>query len=567
MVVKVNCLINAPSFFTAVWSWLKVLFSKEIQETVKIFGRGHSDLLSSLRAEDVPACYGGDLTHMPQNILEMYGLDVLLDRDPKLSPFLYPGDTSRLARFHLPPASGDGGGGEEGSGRGGVGAGSGGNGTGGGGEGPGGGVADPVPETLLCAASSPVTSSSDATRPDQLSVPEVLLCAASSQVTDAIRAEQLSVPEALLGAASSQVTDASCAEQLSIREALLCAANSQVTDATRADQLSLPEALLGAASSPVTPSTDVTRADQLSLPEALLSAASSPVTPSTDAIRADQLSLVHENVTQLRQALAAPADMSRLTLRGEGESQMLARFLRGAPHRGSVPHAVERLTAYLKWREEKGVSAWATSGDAIAINSTAQDILGCDPATIASFLPHARFGVDRVGRPVLYKHLGRHFIVKSMVRHSSLSALIDYNCFFQEQNLEVDAAANMKQWLYVIDLAGFHLGMFDVWTRRVIFGIAKIDETFYPDMMGAIVFVNAPPSFALAWRVMRTWMDPSNRNRTHIISERNPEQAMELLTRLIDPSQLPANYGGYASPLQSWPDRGGVRRSSSTASR
>eukprot|EP00966_Prymnesium_polylepis_P053454 1235997-Prymnesium_polylepis.1 len=72
--------------------------------------------------------------------------------------------------------------------------------------------------------------------------------------------------------------------------------------------------------------------------------------------------------------------------------------------------------------------------------------------------------------------------------------------------------------------------------------------------MGAIVIVNAPPSFAFAWRVMRSWMDPSMRERAHIVSEKTPEQATALLSRLIDPAQLPSTYGGTAPPLQPWPE-------------
>jgi len=108
MIVKVNCLLNAPSFFTAVWSWLRLLFSKELQETVQIFGKGKENaLVSFLREEDVPACYGGALKQMPREIFEMYGLDVILEREPQLAPLLYPGHSSRLARFHLPAEEAD----------------------------------------------------------------------------------------------------------------------------------------------------------------------------------------------------------------------------------------------------------------------------------------------------------------------------------------------------------------------------------------------------------------------------------------------------------------------------
>ena len=74
-----------------------------------------------------------------------------------------------------------------------------------------------------------------------------------------------------------------------------------------------------------------------------------------------------------------------------------------------------------------------------------------------------------------------------------------------------------------------------------------------------MVIINAPPSFALAWRVLRGWMDPQVRTRAHILSEKSPELAIEYLKKLIEPSQLPADFGGDAPPLRSWPERGGLR--------
>ena len=105
-IVHTNCLLNAPGLFATVWSWLKHLFSKELQQTVIICTKGNTDLVSVLGPAMVPACYGGALQCIPADIMEQIGLTRALDEradDPRLADRLLPGPTSRLGRFHMPP--------------------------------------------------------------------------------------------------------------------------------------------------------------------------------------------------------------------------------------------------------------------------------------------------------------------------------------------------------------------------------------------------------------------------------------------------------------------------------
>ena len=63
---------------------------------------------------------------------------------------------------------------------------------------------------------------------------------------------------------------------------------------------------------------------------------------------------------------------------------------------------------------------------------------------------------------------------------------------------------------------------------------------------------------AVAWRVIRNWVDADTREKIDIISEANPEGARAALLRLADPSELPEQYGGTATPLPDWPTRSGI---------
>ena len=176
-----------------------------------------------------------------------------------------------------------------------------------------------------------------------------------------------------------------------------------------------------------------------------------------------------------------------------------------------------------------------------------------------------------------------------------------------------------------------HVGLFDRTAFRFLKATAMTDAAHYPDLlrvcaagdsthmsggaqspppcgqphallrsyapMQAMIIVNAPHTLAVAWRVIRAWVDEETRQKIDIISERDPDRArarlhevcmrmcmswdeartrlargcahtcmrtqtldneVHLIWQVAHPSQLPLQYGGTAQPIANWPERSGV---------
>eukprot|EP00966_Prymnesium_polylepis_P176833 4094979-Prymnesium_polylepis.1 len=74
-----------------------------------------------------------------------------------------------------------------------------------------------------------------------------------------------------------------------------------------------------------------------------------------------------------------------------------------------------------------------------------------------------------------------------------------------------------------------------------------------------MIVLNAPRVLAVAWGVIRTWIDAVTADKIHILAEADKKGARDVLLRYAAPSQLPPHYGGTGGALPpTWPERGGV---------
>eukprot|EP00551_Chaetoceros_affinis_P015343 CAMPEP_0203710520 /NCGR_PEP_ID=MMETSP0091-20130426/65637_1 /ASSEMBLY_ACC=CAM_ASM_001089 /TAXON_ID=426623 /ORGANISM="Chaetoceros affinis, Strain CCMP159" /LENGTH=257 /DNA_ID=CAMNT_0050588023 /DNA_START=119 /DNA_END=892 /DNA_ORIENTATION=- len=59
-----------------------------------------------------------------------------------------------------------------------------------------------------------------------------------------------------------------------------------------------------------------------------------------------------------------------------------------------------------------------------------------------------------------------------------------------------------------------------------------------------MIIINSPPSFAMIWKLIRSWIDPHNAGKVEIFSG-NRSSWEERLLEFVDRDQLPADYGGW----------------------
>ena len=101
--LRQSVILNAPASVAKVYSMFRGLLSREITDVIKIYGRSeesaakaHVQLAEDLNLECVPACYGGSLPCLTQDMIEELGYD---DVEPALAAQFFQGSAANLGGF------------------------------------------------------------------------------------------------------------------------------------------------------------------------------------------------------------------------------------------------------------------------------------------------------------------------------------------------------------------------------------------------------------------------------------------------------------------------------------
>lgn len=223
----------------------------------------------------------------------------------------------------------------------------------------------------------------------------------------------------------------------------------------------------------------------------------------------------------------------------ETRQHLLCRFLRA--RKFNVNKAFDMLKSDIKWREEEKVVDLRTL--------TEKEVLGCDPKVLLEGLPMWQQGHDKQGRPVIYKKFG-NFEVWKLTEHTSLDHLVRHHLWGMvkyvgqcRQNTK-ETKKMVETLTIVFDAAGWRLGLMTGDAMRYLKRIAGIDSDHFPERLGNIVVVNAPYILAVAWKIIRTWLDAKTQKKIQIV--RGPTEYEPILKGLIDTDQLCEEYGGQA---------------------
>mmetsp|Transcript_13296 Transcript_13296/g.36260 ORF Transcript_13296/g.36260 Transcript_13296/m.36260 type:complete len:398 (+) Transcript_13296:56-1249(+) len=229
---------------------------------------------------------------------------------------------------------------------------------------------------------------------------------------------------------------------------------------------------------------------------------------------------------------------------GEPLESCFLRFLRAQSFR--VHQTAKALKAHLTWR--------ASMKPADLANLTPGEICGCADELLHKYMPTWHQGVDRQGRPVVFSHYGRFrfgpvmeagvTVEKILQVHASNSERTARLCGKQSSKLGCD----ISNALIIMDTEGLDpnnlrtKSAFD-WAR----GIAKIDQEHYQDRLGQLLILNAPSSVYYFYKSV-SWVLPEKaRSRVRIFGGRDTWEPV--LLELIEPSELPSDYGGSGPAL------------------
>jgi len=224
---------------------------------------------------------------------------------------------------------------------------------------------------------------------------------------------------------------------------------------------------------------------------------------------------------------------------GEPEELMAMRFLRA--RRWQPQAALEMLRADVAWRESERVhELWG---------ATAEEVLECPLEATWEWFPTFLQGHDRQQRPVSYTKYG-NCAVSAMKGLTSLERWGRYHTWTMEATVlalrraSAASGVNVESFTAVMDATGWSMRLATRDAYKFLRGMAETDSAHYPERLGKLVVINAPSALAVAWRVVKGWLDSRTREKISILA--GEEEWGPLLRELVDHDQLPEAYGGGA---------------------
>eukprot|EP00931_Biecheleriopsis_adriatica_P043763 TRINITY_DN25007_c0_g1_i1.p1 TRINITY_DN25007_c0_g1~~TRINITY_DN25007_c0_g1_i1.p1 ORF type:complete len:655 (+),score=164.83 TRINITY_DN25007_c0_g1_i1:24-1988(+) len=169
---------------------------------------------------------------------------------------------------------------------------------------------------------------------------------------------------------------------------------------------------------------------------------------------------------------------------------------------------------------------------------------------IKKYYPQSYHGTDKQGRPLYIERPGL-IDMPRLMQHVQPHRLVEYFAVESEKQVRRRLPACslargevVDKSLNIVDLEGLSLSLVSHSTaRKVVSEITKTNQNQYPEMMGKLIIVNAPWVFKSAWSFVKTMLDEKTLAKISIYGT-DKEAFSQALLELVEPSQLPALYGG-----------------------
>jgi len=168
---------------------------------------------------------------------------------------------------------------------------------------------------------------------------------------------------------------------------------------------------------------------------------------------------------------------------------------------------------------------------------------------LAKAWPVAYHGRDAYGRPICIQKLALLDVASLLERGISEDALMRYHIKTMEfQSQLVQAATycectHIETTFVIIDGKDFSFSKsFNRKSRRFFGKLIDIDSNHYPETLGKLVLVNAPPSVMTVWSFMKPFIDAKTKQRIFI--HKDGEKAKEILKSCMSEEYIPVAYGG-----------------------
>ena len=101
----------------------------------------------------------------------------------------------------------------------------------------------------------------------------------------------------------------------------------------------------------------------------------------------------------------------------------------------------------------------------------------------------------------------------------------------------------------ILDLEGLTTSHLTKRALDIVKAQTEVDSLCFPETLRHLVIINAPGFFAMTWKLISKWIDARTVNKITILGN-NRTKWMAKLRELVDPDQLPVDYGGTGMSIE-----------------
>ncbi|XP_040071328.1 SEC14-like protein 2 [Ixodes scapularis] len=170
-----------------------------------------------------------------------------------------------------------------------------------------------------------------------------------------------------------------------------------------------------------------------------------------------------------------------------------------------------------------------------------------NPEVLRLYFPGGQCNRDREGRPFWLIRFGNADF-KGMLQCVSKEALVKHVTYIVEKII-ADMKAQSKKLGKLVDTITVvfdfdNFGIRQVYSHQVVefvYLIMELYESYYPEMLEQCFVINVPSFFKIFWKFIRPFLTERTAGKIQIFSR---EGWQPVLLKCVDPSQLPAHWGG-----------------------
>lgn len=161
---------------------------------------------------------------------------------------------------------------------------------------------------------------------------------------------------------------------------------------------------------------------------------------------------------------------------------------------------------------------------------------------VHEILAAAYHGSDKEGRP-LYIQLTGTMDVERLVSFP-VDDLIHRHAYHNEKQIRraqensIKLGREIETTSEIHDMSG--MGLVHRKSLSLLRTAVHIDQTYYPERLGRLFFINVPRLFYFLWQIAKAWLDPVTANKFVLL----PPNQLDKLKDYIDEDQLPTELGG-----------------------